>query len=50
MKIGIQRIGKSIAVVKDYEDADLAEIGLFLTELEVVKHELLELFNEKKNV
>lgn len=48
MKIGIKREGKSIIVAKDFEDASLAEIGLFLVEIENIKNDLLDLFNKKK--
>ena len=49
MKIGIKKEGKSIMVVKDFQDAGLVEIGLVLAEVEILKNDLLNLFNKKKN-
>jgi len=49
MKIAIQTIGKSIGVVKDFQNASLPELGLFLAELEKAKAELMEEYCQKKN-
>ncbi len=47
MRVAIAREGENIITVKDFEDViDRGEISHFLTELEVIKLELLEIFIE----
>lgn len=48
MKIGIVRDGPNIKTVKDYSDIQgLSEIAQILIEVELIKHELLDLYEEE---
>lgn len=50
MKIGIARKGKDIITVKDYSNIDQkGEISHFLIELELIKQDLLEIWEEYNN-
>ncbi|MBW2981966.1 hypothetical protein KY343_03745 [Candidatus Woesearchaeota archaeon] len=49
MKLAIQTVGKSIGVVKDFEKASLAELGLFMAELDMAKQEIMKIYCQKKN-
>jgi len=47
MRIGIVREGDNIATIKDYSYInDKGEISHFLSEIEVIKHELINLWLE----
>lgn len=47
MRIAIAREGDNVITVKEYDDVlDTGEIAHFLAELEIIKFDLLQLFEE----
>ncbi len=47
MRVGIARQGENIVTVKEYTDIqDRGEISHFIAELEIIKLDLLEMFQE----
>ncbi|KKM66309.1 hypothetical protein LCGC14_1482450 [marine sediment metagenome] len=51
MKIAIAREGDNIITVKDYDDVlDTGEIAHFLAELEIIKFDLLQLYDESNKL